>query len=145
MWVLTAEVLFDVAKSDLDGPTPGVAGRYLGAGVGEVAGDEEVVAFDAVRVADDDEADQAGLLDGVPEHVTDVDESVDVGAALVDGDVLPLVGSGPRGKLCANRLAIYANPRFARSLRGAAGRLTRSIASPPCVRCSTLLNVDNQP
>ena len=99
LWVLSAEVLFDVAKSDLDGPTPGVAGRYLGAGVGEVAGDEEVVSFDAVGVADDDEADQAGLLDGVPEHVTDVDESVDVGAALVDGDVLPLVGAGPRGKL----------------------------------------------
>ena len=88
MWVLSAEVLFDVAKSDVDGPTPGVAGRYLGAGVGEVAGDEEVVAFDAVRVADDDEADQAGLLDGVLEHVTDVDESVDVGAALVVCDQL---------------------------------------------------------
>ena len=142
---MSAEVLFDVAKSDLDGPTPGVAGRNLGAAVGQVGGNEEVVSFDAVRVADYDEANQAGLLYVVPEDIADYDESLDGCAALVDGDALPLVGAGPRGKLCTNRLAIYANLRFARSLRGAAGRLTRSIASPPCVRCSTLLNVDNQP
>ena len=99
LWILPTEVLFDVADADLDWPTPGVPGRNLGAGVGEVAGDEEVVSLDAVGVADYDEANQAGLLYLTPEDITDVDESVDGGAAMVDSDGFPLVGAGLRGNL----------------------------------------------
>ena len=96
---MPTEVLFDVAEADLDWPTPGVAGRNLGAAVGEVGGNEEVVSLDAVGVADYDEANQAGLVYLVPEDITDVDESLDGGAAMVDGDGFPLVGAGLRGKL----------------------------------------------
>jgi hypothetical protein len=91
---LPTEVLFDVAEADLDRPTPGVAGRSLGAAVGQVGGNEEVVSFDAVGVADYDEANQAGLLYVVPEDIADVGESLGGCAAMLDGDAHPVVGSG---------------------------------------------------
>src|ERR1035437_8933625 len=54
--VLAAEVLFDVAEADLDGPATGVAGGGLGAGGGQVGGDEEVVGFGSAGVAHDGES-----------------------------------------------------------------------------------------
>jgi len=64
-----------------------------------VLGEEEVVGFDLVRVADDDQADQVVLVDPVPEHVTDVDQSLLGPATHIDGDLLPVPFPGLGGQL----------------------------------------------
>jgi len=64
--------LFDVAEAGLDGSSGRRSGGHGSAGGGTIGGDEKVVGFDPVGVADDDQAVQVGLVDGVPEDVPDV-------------------------------------------------------------------------
>jgi hypothetical protein len=52
--LVPAEVLLHVAEADLDRPAGGVAGGDLLGGRVEVGGEEVVVGFVAVGVADDD-------------------------------------------------------------------------------------------
>src|SRR5664279_2746678 len=89
LWVLAAKILFHVAVANLDRPAAGVAGGGLGAGGGQVGGEEVVVVLDPVGVADDDQADQTLLVDPVPEHVADVDLAGDLFATLADRGLLP--------------------------------------------------------
>src|SRR5664279_274489 len=99
LWVLAAKILFHVAVANLDRPAAGVAGGGLGAGGGQVGGEEVVVVLDPVGVADDDQADQTLLVDPVPEHVADVDQAGDLLATLVDLDFGPVAFAGLGGQL----------------------------------------------
>src|SRR5665811_1267594 len=97
--VLAAEVLFVVAEADLDGPATGVAGGGLGAGGGQVGGDEEVVGFGSVGVAHGGESNRLLGAGAVPEHVAGVHELVDGAAAHVHGHLAPVTGAGLGGEL----------------------------------------------
>lgn len=70
----------------------------MGAGGGQVGGDEEVVGLDTVGVTDGDQADRVVLVDVVPQDVTDQDQPLDSSATDVDLDVVPVVGWGRVGE-----------------------------------------------
>lgn len=92
--------MFDVAEADLDDPGGGVGADDVGGGGGQVGGEEVVVGLMPVGVSHDDQADQVGLVDPVPEHVAGVDQTGPGGAADVNLNLCPAAFGHGLGQLC---------------------------------------------